>query len=78
MLHYASSCGDDEIFKFVLENCKNLEEMLLPEQDLKNETNETPLHFAVSCNNIEIVRTLIEKMREIRDNEIIEREKQFF
>ena len=78
LLHYASSCSDLEIFTFVLDQCTNLEEMLLPEQDRINVTNETPLHFAVSCNNIEIVRVLVDKMREIREKEVSKNENRFF
>ena len=62
LLHYASSCGDLEIFGIVLDQCKNLDESLL---DAKNKTNETPLHFAVSCNNYEVARILIDKIKEI-------------
>jgi ankyrin repeat protein len=51
LLHYASSCGDEEIFRVVLDQCKNLSAILLDDR-ANNDTNETPLHFAVSCNNI--------------------------
>ena len=63
LLHYASSCGDIDIFSFVLDQCERLEETLLV---ANNDTDETPLHFAVSCNNIDIARILIEKMKEIK------------
>lgn len=65
LLHYASSCGDVEIFLHVLSQCKQLDKLLLT-QSQNNLTNETPLHFAVSSNNLEIVNCLLDKIREIR------------
>lgn len=70
LLHYASSGSDLEIFYFVLEQCKQLPEILL---NAKNNTSESPLHFAVSANQIEIVRTLIDKIREINTQRNINR-----
>ena len=64
LLHYASSCGDEEIFRLVLDQCKNLPAILLDDR-ANNDTNETPLHFAVSCNNMEIVKILVTKIRDI-------------
>ena len=67
LLHYASSCGDDRIFTFVLAECRCLPDILLESSGEKwsNKTCETPLHFAVNSNSIEIVRILIDKIREI-------------
>ena len=67
LLHYASSCGDEEIFLKVINECRCLPDILLESSGDKwsNKTCETPLHFAVDSNNIEIVRILIDKIREI-------------
>ena len=64
LLHYASSCNNEEIFDFILSQCKNLEDVLLNDNP-KNPTCETPLHFAVSSNNLEICKLLVEEIRKI-------------
>ena len=66
LLHYACSCGEEEIFNFVLEQCKKLPEVLY---NVDNSTNESPLHFAVSSNSVLIATILIEKIREIELNQ---------
>jgi len=72
LLHYASSCGNVEIFLHVLSSCKQLDKLLLT-QSQNNVTNETPLHFAVSSNNLEIVNCLLEKIRDILVNNLEQR-----
>ena len=53
LLHYASACGDFEIFCMVMRECTQLEHTLF--SDKHNQNKEVPLHWAVQRGNIEIV-----------------------
>ena len=61
LLHYASSCGDPDIFLFVRNKCTDLMNFLFDVDS--NSMNETPLHWAVNMNDLQIAKFLIEDMR---------------
>ena len=55
MLHYACSCGNYQIFEYVLDHMLNIHVALF---DTDNPTKETPLHWAVLKNNHRVVQQL--------------------
>jgi len=61
LLHYACSAGDPDIFIFIKDKCKDLQNFLF--DCSANKTQETPLHWAVATNQIEIAKMLIEEMQ---------------
>eukprot|EP00347_Sterkiella_histriomuscorum_P013527 403364372 len=56
LLHYACSCGNFDIFEYILQQIQNLGSVLF---ESENPTKETPLHWAVLKNNYRIVQQLI-------------------
>ncbi|CDW75543.1 serine threonine-protein phosphatase 6 regulatory ankyrin repeat subunit a-like [Stylonychia lemnae] len=62
LLHFACSCGNYDIFEFILSQVQNLAQLLF---EYDNHTKETPLHWAVLKNNYRIVQQLIVEYQSI-------------
>ena len=60
LLHYACSCGNFEIFEFLVHNVSNLTNNLI---DRENPTFETPLHWAAQKNHYKICEAIVAELR---------------